>query len=221
MVIRIIYVSTNIIKEYEFSQSSTYTPAKLIKNIKEIVLTCNDFSTRVKTRETCLAELCNKLRDCFNKLTDSNCCVSIKIIEDTHDGRYEMSIEELNRKKVKNIARDNNHGSRDSEEYKNKDHYIRENTAYLTILGKLNQTQIFYRCNDVSRDNDYLTSSPYEDDTIPYKSELVFPILEKQSDQYNFKGFICVDSDKKNAFGKDTLYLDLTNIVADSLFLIL
>jgi len=159
----------------------------------------------------------------MDRLTGSHCCVSIKLIEGHNDGNYEMTITELNNQKVRNIARDNNHMNRDSEAYKTTNHYISENTAFSTIVGKLRQNKnTFYRNNNVNSNTDYITSSPYEEGELPYKSELVFAIIKKlENGNFNLKGFICIDSDKENAFNDNTLFVDLTDFIADSLFWII
>lgn len=218
ILVRILYVYARQLKEIEIVKNTSYTPSKLIKHLKDISTIQNACILEVPNARPHLIELCNKLRDCMNKLTDSNCCVSIKIIEGDKDGSFDMTYGELLEKKVTNIARDNNHGSRDTKEYMQRCHFISENTAYLTIVAKLhNSKQLFYRCNDVSSDNDYMTSSPYEPGEIPYKSELVFAISKKVNNKNNVKGFVCIDSEKKNAFGKDSIFVDIANIVADNL----
>jgi len=223
ILIRMTWICAKRLQESEFVKQSAYTPTKMMRHIREIIVLNNSLITRDRQQEDVLAELCNKLRDCMDKLTESRCCVSIKLIEGHEDGDYVMTFQELNNQKVRNIARDNNHRSRDTDTYKNTEHFISANTAFFTITAKIQKGQrTFYRNNYVRKDTDYQTSSPYEDGTVPYESELVFPIIKRlDNDQINLKGYLCVDSDTENAFKKDSLILDLMDTVADSLFWII
>jgi hypothetical protein len=220
---RVLWLCAKKLEESKVSKDSTYTAQKLIKSVKNIILLINKLVNNEIEQAEVLAELCNKLRDCMDKLTESQCCVSIKLIEGREDGNFSMSISELSNQRVRNVARDNNHFSRDTQSYKSCDHLISMNTAYETIIGKLQKKKLaFYRNNDVSSNTDYITSSPYEEEGIPYKSELVFGILKQVGkDNVTLKGFICIDSNKKDAFGNNQIALDLTEFIADSLFWIL
>lgn len=221
--IRIVWICAKRLKESEFVRQSAYTPTKMMKHIKEIGSLNNDLITKQKSQEDVIAEICNKLRDCIERLTASRCCVSIKLIEGRYDGTFVMNYPELTNQKVRNIARDNNHRSRDTEDYKKTEHFIHSNTAFFTIIGKLGKDKrAFYRNNFVKTDTDYLTTSPYDDGAIPYESELVFAIIKKlECNKYNLKGFLCIDSDTKDAFQRDNLILDLVEMIADSLFWII
>lgn len=223
VLLRITWICAKRLQESEFVRQSAYTPAKMMRHVKEIIVLNNSLITRDKQQEDVLAELCNRLRDCMDRLTESRCCVSVKLIEGHDDGDYVMTFQDLNKQKVRNIARDNNHRSRDTDNYKNTEHFISANTAFFTITSKIQKGQkTFYRNNYVKKDTDYQTSSPYENGEVPYESELVFAIIKKlDNGQINVKGFLCVDSDTENAFKKDALILDLMETVADSLFWII
>jgi hypothetical protein len=222
--IRVLWICAKNLEETKVAKRPTYTAHKLIKNVKDIVKLINKFINEEIKQEEVLAELCNKLRDCMDKLTNSHCCVSIKLIEGGDDGNFTMPLSTVLNQRVRNVARDSKHYDRDSEPYKKAIHLISSNTAYETIIGKLQSKKqvAFYRNNDVSTKTDYLTSSPYEDDEIPYRSELVFGILKQaDADSVVLKGFICIDSEEVDAFKSDQIMLDLTEMIADSLYWIL
>lgn len=223
IILRLLWVSGKILKETSFTKSIRYTPVKMTKHVREMVQVCNELINGHKTQSDVLAYICNKLRDCTDKLTDTRCCVSIKLIEGDNDGTYLMDIDKISNQKVMNVARDNNHRSRDTEEYNQAEHYIRENTAYATIVGGLRKNRRFYLNNDVNLGNSYMTTSPYgEDDdstpVIPYKSELVFPIMKTSGNKYSFVGFLCIDSDSTDAFRKDNEIVEICSMLADSLY---
>jgi hypothetical protein len=195
----------------------------LMGHVKDLVFILNTLPNGSEEKGVVLAELCNKLRDCMDWITGSSCCVSIKLITGHEDGNFNMPPSELPKCNVCNVARDCNHLSRDSKDYKNIEHIIASNTAYSTVVGKLYANeQAFYRNNDVNADTDYMTTSPYKKHEVPYKSELVYGIVKKYSkSQVAFKGFLCIDSNKRNAFRNDKLILNLAAAIADSLFWIL
>lgn len=198
------------------------------KNIKELMSNCDKLIINKSSQSDTLASLCNKLRDIVDKLTNTRCCVSIKLIEGNEDRSFTMSVDEIINHKVHNVARDNNHGSRDSEDYRTTDHYIRANTAFSTIVGTLEQKpKRFYLNNKVDPSNSYETSSPYKNNenglmSIPYKSEVVFPIMDKlDNNKYEFIGFLCIDSETEHAFENDNPTFEVAAMVANSLFWIL
>lgn len=228
LLFRILYVAAREINEASFTKLASYTPLKMTKGIKEMMANCDNVITENLTPEDALVSLCNKLRDIVDKLTSTRCCVSVKLIEGNEDGSFTMKVGEIINHKVHNVARDNNHGVRDSEAYRSTNHYIRANTAFSTIVGTLEtKPKRFYLNNNVDSSNSYETSSPYPDDEngkidIPYKSELVFPIMDKaENGNYVFIGFLCIDSEAENAFDKDSPSLQIASMVANSLFWIL
>lgn len=174
----------------QFLWKRTIYPVKLIRKIKDISTIINQHNAQEKTVVETLDSICNKLREIFDKLTDSSCCVSVKIIEGPKNGDFDKPISEILNFKVHNIAHDNHHKSRrETEDYNNTEHFIRENTAFFTVVGKLGKSgKLFYLNNDVNISNGYTTSSPYKDENgnstnPPYKSELVFPIYKIKDNQ--------------------------------------
>ncbi len=165
-----------------------------------------------------LGEFCNKVKTVFDKKTKSNCCVSIKV----PISNYSSSGQWLNIV-VKNIARDQAHISeRDTQEYKEASHDISGNTAYVHILSlviKQSSKKHYYLQNDVHSDTNYDTTS--KRDVIPYKSEMVVPILPtlyKKLDEVSFGGFLCIDSNKKDAFDANRYDIPMTIGLADGLY---
>lgn len=225
--IRLIIVSARLLKEKHLSNDTAYTPVKLVKQLKNICTSLNSLIIGDNTRASTLAEICNRLREIFDKLTDSRCCVSIKLIESDTDIIEEMTISQIMNLSVKSIARDNNHYSRDTRTYQNTVHYIRDNTAYSTIVSKLTKKVAFYLNNDVNIENSYCTSSPYTDENgesinPPYKSELVFPIMkDKSNNKYTFIGFLCIDSEKENSFKKYDVGFEIASMYAENLYWII
>ena len=165
-----------------------------------------------------LSFFCNKVKELFDKKTGSDCCVSIKVpISHYSDSGEWQSIQ------VKNVSRDQKHISdRDTQEYKNANHDILGNTAYsyvISMIIKESSKPRVYLDNDVQSNPNYLTTSGRTE--VPYKSELVVPIIPsryRQLSEVYFGGFLCVDSDKKDSF--DPKHYDVPMIVglADGLY---
>ncbi len=229
IILRVLWISALKIEEHSFSEKELYTPVKLIRKIKDISTIINQHNAQEKTVVETLDSICNKLREIFDKLTDSSCCVSVKIIEGPKNGDFDKPISEILNFKVHNIAHDNHHKSRrETEDYNNTEHFIRENTAFFTVVGKLGKSgKLFYLNNDVNISNGYTTSSPYKDENgnstnPPYKSELVFPIYKIKDNQiFSFLGFLCIDSDKKESFSKEDVAFEIGMMYSDILYNIL
>lgn len=142
---------------------------------------------------------CNNLKIIFDKITKSDCSVSIKVpVQD------EKVTETTN---LKNLTRDNSHKHRDTTEYNLIKHTIIGNTAFNNTLNKVitNKLDKYYINNSVNETQNYLNTSKacYMDEALPYNSELVHSISPKKStDSKNFDchGFLCIDSNIHNAF---------------------
>lgn len=216
---RVLWVSAHKLNEINYSKMVTYTPVKMMKHVREIIENIDKHIIGDATQTEILVKVCDKLRDIFDKITKTHCCISIKVVEGNDDGTTEMTPNQINELPVHNIVRDSNHSSRDTEEYKSKKHYIRENTAFSTIIGNLGK-KWFYLNNDIDVENSYSTTSPYtDDDPLPYKSELVRPIVKKIDDQkFSFIGFLCVDSEEKNVFQKEGVQMEITTMMVDILY---
>jgi hypothetical protein len=142
---------------------------------------------------------CNNLKVIFDNITKSNCSVSIKV---------PVAENRVSEKTVlRNLTRDKTNKKRDTDDYKNTKHSIIGNSAFNNSLNKVvtNKPEKYYLNNNVNKTNNYLNTSKacYENEILPYNSEIVHPITPKKSiDPHNFDchGFICIDSDKVNAF---------------------
>lgn len=165
-----------------------------------------------------LGAFCNKVKELFDKKTCSNCCISIKVPISHYSDKGEwQSIE------VKNVSRDQLHISeRDTQDYKNANHDIVSNTAYsyiISLVVKESSKPHVYLDNDVQANPNYITSSNRKE--VPYRSELVVPIIPsryKKLDDIRFGGFLCIDSNKKDAFDEKHYDVPMTQGLADGLY---
>ena len=174
-----------------------------------------------------LQEFCNKVKKIFDRKTKSNCCVSIKVPVSNYSSSGEWkSIQ------VKNVARDKKHiKERDTDDYKVANHDIIGNTAYSRIISlvlKESRKPRIYLNNDVDpeKDPNYATTSPENEDrkAVPYKSELVVPILPTKYGslkEVSFGGFLCIDSDEKGSFDADHYDVPMTQGLADGLYVLM
>ncbi len=166
--------------------------------------------------KTVMVFMCEKLKEIYDRKTKSVCSVSIKVpIEASVSANTE----------VKNLCRNNDALDRDTEKYRDSKHYIFGNTCYnsiLTNITKNKRAKLFYINNDIEGSVDYENTSKdcYKDEKLPYKSELVVPILPLHNDEekvYSILGFLCIDSNEKNVF--DTKYdLAILQGVADGIY---
>lgn len=172
-----------------------------------------------------LSDLCDQIKLIFDKITKSNCCISIKLLSLT-DIDKPLSKEEIVNLEVINLVRDRNHSSRDTDLYKETHHIIRENTAFNAAISQLDKTKQFYLNNNVDLKNGYITTSPLqnpEEEELPYRSELVFPIVEPSKTNASFllRGFLCIDSDQSNSFRTKNIEIELSELLSHSLFRII
>lgn len=145
----------------------------------------------------CLIYTCQQLKGHFDKKNKSTCSVSIKVAVDS---------EVTANTKVVNICRDHDSLHRDTEQYNLIPHYIFQNTCFNNILSNLLQSkksELYYHNDNIPNAKDYQNTSKgsYKDGMLPYKSELVVPIIPLHSletNTYNIIGFICVDCVDKN-----------------------
>ena len=124
------------------------------------------------------------------------------------------------------VSRDQSHISeRDTPDYKKTNHDIVSNTAYSYIVSlviKESSKPRIYLDNDVQSNPNYLTSSNRTE--IPYKSELVVPILPskyKKLSEIYFGGFLCIDSNLKDSFDTKHYDIPMTIGLADGLYTIM
>lgn len=171
-----------------------------------------------------LVQMCDSLKAVFDRLTKTNCSISIKL---------PLRDEPIsNNATVENICRDYQHYLlRNTDEYKKLIHYVNGNTPYRIIINRVlngNRKEFYYLNNDVPGTIDYeSTSKPaYIQGVLPYKSELVYPILpmsepkektEEGKMKYEIWGFLCIDCPKKHRFNNG-YHVQIVEGVADGLF---
>lgn len=198
---------------------------EIIKVLAEVYAKIHEIERKESITERDVADVlstfCNKVKQLFDKKTDSDCCVSIKV----PISHYSVS-GEWETIQVKNVSRDQTHISeRDTPDYKNANHNIVGNTAYSYVVSmvlKESSKPRVYLENDVKSVANYLTSSGRIE--VPYQSELVVPIIPScygKIDDIYFGGFLCIDSDKKNAFDPDHYDIPMTIGLADGLYTIM
>lgn len=172
-----------------------------------------------------MVEMCNTLKAVFDKITKVDCSVSIKIpIINSPISSNAV---------VENICRDYKHYLiRNTDAYKNLEHRVNGSTAYQVIINNVlngNESKFFYLNNNVPKTKDYQTTSrsAYLDGKLPYKSELVYPILpllppagassNGMKSKYEIWGFLCVDCDHTNKFNEH-YHVPIIQGVADGVF---
>ena len=169
--------------------------------------------------------LCNSLKEIFDDLTKSDCSVSIKVPIQSANVDVGTSLV--------NLVRDTDHSTpdtkknRDTQNYRNIPHTIIGNTAFSNSLNKVfqNRSDKYFINNDIngdsSRDTYENTSRQcHENGVLPYQSELVYPIVPLITEDHNnltCRGFICIDSDKTNAF-KSKYHIGIIEGVADGIY---
>ena len=165
---------------------------------------------------TTMIGLCDKLKEVFDKKTRDKCCVSIKIpVKHTQD---------LMQMEVRNLCRDSSHPDRDTKKYLEAQHSVINNTAFMEVVRSiLNRSKnLEYINNDIRGTRDYHNTSLgcYSQDTLPYNSELVYPILpiRQQGKDCKMCGFICVDCPKTNAFDSHVYDVAMIQSISDSIY---
>ncbi len=223
---RLAYVAINEINNYKKFSTNSYNTTKLIVQLKKVINETNiliDSSTQdTRIINKILISVCDNIKLIFDKLTNSNCSVSIKVISADLEQNHLLSKEQIVNCEVVNIVRDRFHTERDTDDYKNAKHIIRDNTAFNSIISKLGKVKNFYRNNHVDLNNGYITTSPlqeYDEDTpkLPYKSELVYPIVKIiEGDTSDIKGFLCIDSDKFDSFNTKDIDNELAELFSST-----
>ena len=162
-----------------------------------------------------MIDLCDQLKEIFDKKTGANCSVSIKIPLQDVDDMYKIV--------VRNLCRDSFHPERDTKKYESAKHTVVDNTAYLEVVRKIlnkNKTP-FYINNNIKESRDYNNSSIgcYSQTGLPYQSELVYPIIPIYNDRdYKMCGFVCVDSDKPNSFDENLYDIPMMQGICDGIY---
>jgi len=159
---------------------------------------------------------CNSLKEIYDKITKSDCSVSIKVpLKD--DSINEHSI-------LMNLTRDVKHNNRDTEKYSKIKHTIIGNTPFSYCINKVikNARNKAYINNNINETTNYDNTSKecYDNEVLPYHSELVYPIIPAinvDNKNYYCHGFICIDSNKKDAF-KTPYDIAIIEGVADGIY---
>lgn len=168
-----------------------------------------------------LQTFCDSLKIIFDKITSSNCSVSVKMPE---SGKVEGDATMIT------ICRDSSSSqTRNTKEYVSCNHNLLGNTCYAYSMNRLSKNGIkdpkrFYINNNIENSSkDYMNTSmdcyPILK-RLPYKSELVHPIVRIYNEQigvYDCHGFLCVDSNKNEVFD-DNYSVAILEGVADGLY---
>lgn len=172
-----------------------------------------------------LVLFCNSLKQIFDKKTKGDTSVSIKVLvsKDTITATNYQDVIEF-----KNLCRDSDHNHRNTEAYKSIKHTLIQNTPYIISVTNLmkNNDDYGYINNNIPDSKHYFNSSKgaHKNGVLPYKSELVYPIVpasrkfNAENDFSDLIGFICIDCDKTNVFDEDRYDIPIIKGVADGLY---
>jgi hypothetical protein len=147
-----------------------------------------------------LIYLCDNLRFLFSQKNMCECSVSIKV---PVEGAVTADTS------VKNLCRDTeNKKIRDNANYEIINHTIIGNTAFRKVVNNVlrkNKKGFYYLNNNIPETKDYDNTSreAYHNGELPYKSEIVVPIIPLYVDQdqlYDLIGFLCIDCVSKEKF---------------------
>jgi len=183
---------------YTMSKNSTYGDAIILLNVCFAAMHKYRKSKGHDDKEfvAAMVLLCNSLKEIYDKSSKSSCSVSIKVPV----ANNKVNAETL----ILNLIRDSAHRERDTKEYMETEHTLLGNTAFSYCLSQVssNLDTKYYRNNHVNTSENYQNTSKicHKDGLLPYHSELVMPITPYGKGENICLGFICIDSDKENAF---------------------
>lgn len=163
-----------------------------------------------------MVDICNNLRKIFEKITHASCGISIMVPIKGHvDGNTTLM----------NLCRDQNtYKSRETDEFKSREHTILGNTSFSRTLNSVlnGSKKRFYFNNNVLESENYKnTCEGCYGEGLPYKSELVhaiIPFLSIDDQEYHCLGFLCVDCENENAFKETKYAVGIVEGVADGLY---
>lgn len=170
-----------------------------------------------------LEKICNVLKRIFDRKTGLDCSVSIKLAVSIDDL---CQVDPLQTFQFKNICRDSEHYERNNEKYNAVVHTLVKNTPYtecLINLGKANNKYAYIN-NNIPASQGYLnSSSEVYRHGLPYKSELVYPIIpikraSSKNNYSDFLGFVCIDCPEINQFDADKYDIPLIEGVVDAIY---
>ena len=175
-----------------------------------------------------MIDFCDELQSLYNLKTHSQCCVSIKV------AAKKVTIDEaneLNNLVFENLCRDSHHPARDNQRYKEIQHTVLGNTPYRSIIGDMLKNrytegeiiELGFIHNSVKKDINYRTTSlpSYDNNEIPYNSELVYPIIpyrRPNTNKYIMLGFICIDCKDEEKFSKTDYEMPMVSGIADGIY---
>ena len=121
------------------------------------------------------------------------------------------------------MCRDDKNTNRDTDEYNKTDHTVVGNTPYQHVVHQLirRSIKLAYVNNNIPDTKDYLNTSKIKEDTVlPYKSEIVFPImpLKRNNENPEMCGFLCVDCDKIEKFDEKRYDIAILESIIDNLY---
>ncbi len=162
-----------------------------------------------------LKTICNELKQFFDNKTSAKCGVSIKVTLSKD--------KEITSWKFRNLCRDDKNTCRDTAEYLRAEHTVVGNTPYQHVVNQLirHSTKVAYINNNIPEAKDYLNTSKINEETIlPYKSELVYPIMPLKRGEVDsvMCGFLCVDCDKIEKFDEKRYDVPVIESIIDNLY---
>lgn len=205
-----------------FKRRSGAVWGEAIVRLKDAYAAIHDFR---KHRDTvgdnemidALTLLCDNLKIVFDRKTGADCSVSIKVAV--------RMMPDLKEMEVCNLCRDSRHHlMRDTTVYRDRHHLVSGNTAFMVVAKNIVNgcPNLSYVNNNIPKTKGYQNTSLgcYGDSTLPYKSELVYPILpvRREGNNYPTFGFICVDCARTNGFDVKSYEIPMIQGVADGIY---
>ena len=162
-----------------------------------------------------ISQVCDTIGHLMSSIIDCKCAVSIIVRIVSEDDLLSM--------KFKLLSYDKAHDYRLKGQEGAGTFSVAGNTAFSRIVNMIlsSNPRPFYINNNVhtSKDYDNTRKCIYEGDVLPYKSELVFPIIPlKSSGKKNeLFGFIWIECEKENAFKEDSYSISMMQGIADGI----
>ncbi len=209
------------LERFLINQSNAYVKIRSVQRISGA-----DDSKKIEA----LGHVCDELKRIFDRKTGAPCGVSIKVLRHPDKDHSPITKKKIGEYTVENLIRDFIHSSRDSKEYMETEHALIENTPYIIVINKMchNSSKPVYINNDIDEaisSNNYLNTSIgiHVENGLPYKSELVYPIIPAKCPSGELQisymvGFICVDCAEPNRFNKCNSDVILLRDVADAIY---
>lgn len=215
-----------LLYENNFSQIINLLNKSFIKihNFKKKYSVCGcNFKNETQINKDfmeCLITLCINLKEIFELTSKRSKNYSISIKFPTMQNNY--LIGKVNEQSsIKTICRDPSSMDRESDFYIKTEHTIIGNTAFNNALYKtFTRDKLQYYVNEnIPLSKDYLNTSMINSDksTLKYKSELVFPLINIENNNYDCYGFICCDCNEENGF-QYQFHKDIVAGICDGLY---